>query len=187
MIYTENTPNPNAVKFISEKTLSEVGVAEFQKINVKKIKNDFIKNLLEFDGVELVLVSENFISVKKNAKVNWDSLKPSIISLINDHFEKNKKPILPKTKDKNFSESKNKDKEKDLIVKKINEVLDSKIRPAVARDGGDIKFVSFKNGKVKVELRGSCSGCPSSIMTLKNGVQNLLRHYVKAVTDVEAI
>ncbi len=185
MIYTENTPNPNAVKFLSEKTLSEIGATEFQKKDIKKIKNNFIKNLLEFDGIELILISENFISVKKNEKVNWDNLKPSIISLMNDHLEKTEKPILSKTKEENLTQNKN--KKEDSIVKKINEVLDSKIRPAVSKDGGDIKFVSFENGKVTVELRGSCSGCPSSIMTLKNGVQNLLRHYVKDVTDVEAI
>ena len=104
---------------------------------------------------------------------------------MNDHLEKTEKPILSKTKEENLTQNKN--KKEDSIVKKINEVLDSKIRPAVSKDGGDIKFVSFENGKVTVELRGSCSGCPSSIMTLKNGVQNLLRHYVKDVTDVEAI
>ena len=185
MIYTENTPNPNAIKFLSEKTFSEVGVVEFQKKDIKNIRNNFIKNLLDFDGVELVLVSKKFISVKKNEKIDWESLKPSIISLINDHFQKNKIPILSKTTDTSSVEKKeNKD---DSIVKQIKEVLDTKIRPAVSRDGGDINFVSFENGKVKVELRGSCSGCPSSMMTLKNGVQNLLRHYVKDVTDVEAI
>tara|TARA_Y100001936_G_scaffold208082_1_gene213373 strand:+ start:1113 stop:1670 length:558 start_codon:yes stop_codon:yes gene_type:complete len=185
MIYTENTPNPNAVKFLSEKTLSEIGATEFQKKDIKKIKNNFIKNLLEFDGIELILISENFISVKKNEKVNWDTLKPSIISLMNDHLEKAKKPILSKVLEKNIIEKEN--EKEDSIEAKINEVLDTKIRPAVAKDGGDIKFVSFEDGKVKVELRGSCSGCPSSLMTLKKGVQNLLRHYVKEVTDVEAI
>tara|TARA_B100001029_G_scaffold179193_1_gene187882 strand:- start:2564 stop:3118 length:555 start_codon:yes stop_codon:yes gene_type:complete len=184
MVYTENTPNPNAIKFISEKTFSKIEVAEFHKRDIKKIKNNFIKNLLEFEGVELVLISEKFISVKKTEKVNWDSLKPSIISLINDYFQKNNKPILS---EKNEENSEKKNIENDSIVKKINEVLDSKIRPAVAKDGGDIKFVSFQDGKVKVELKGSCSGCPSSIMTLKNGVQNLLRHYVKDVNEVEAI
>jgi len=189
MIYTENTPNPNAVKFISEKVFSEIGVTEFQKKDIKTINNNFIKNLLGFDGVELVLISEKFISVKKNDDINWDSLKPSIISLINDHFEKNKNPILLKTERKKNIQEKGKEDESEesLIVQKINEVLDTKIRPAVSRDGGDIKFVSFENGKVTVELRGSCSGCPSSTMTLKNGVQNLLKHYVKDVNEVVAI
>ena len=107
-----------------------------------------------------------------------------MISTINDYFEKNKKPVLQKHVDQIKSE--NTENESD-IVKQIKDVLDTKIRPAVSKDGGDIKFVSFKNGTVKVELKGSCSGCPSSIITLKNGVQNLLKHYVKDVTNVEAL
>ena len=182
MIQIENTPNPNALKFLSEKQLSEIDTQEFQKKDIGKIQNNFIKNLLNFDGIELVLISKNFLSVKKNDKISWDTLKPSIISSINDYFEKNKKPIILKTNSKK-AEDKEADNE---IVKKIKEVLDVKVRPAVAKDGGDIKFVSFDKGVVKVELRGSCSGCPSSLMTLKQGVQNLLRHYVKEVQSVEA-
>ena len=106
-----------------------------------------------------------------------------IISHINDYFEKNNEPILKKV-----SEAKNiPNNENNEIISKILEVLDTKIRPAVARDGGDIKFKSFEKGIVKVELQGACSGCPSSIMTLKQGVQNLLKHYVKEVNSVEAI
>ena len=104
-----------------------------------------------------------------------------VISHLNDYFEKNKQPIL---KDKSTV---NNVKNNDETVNKIIEVLDTKIRPAVARDGGDIKFKSFEDGVVKVELQGSCSGCPSSLMTLKQGVQNLLKHYVKEVNSVEAI
>ena len=182
MIYTENTPNPNALKFVSKNIFSEVGVQEFQKKDEKKIQNSFIKNLLQFDGVELILISKNFISVKKSDSVSWDKLRPSIISEINDYFEKNEKPVLTQKQEKPI-----KQEEQNNTVKEIKEVLDNKIRPAVAKDGGDIKFVSFKDGTVKLELRGSCSGCPSSMMTLKNGVQNLLRHYVKEVKNVEAI
>ena len=104
-----------------------------------------------------------------------------IISHLNHYFENNKEPIL-KDKKKNI----NIDEEHDETVKKIIDVLDTKIRPAVARDGGDIKFKSFEKGVVIVELQGSCSGCPSSLMTLKQGVQNLLKHYVKEVNSVEA-
>jgi len=182
MIHTENTPNPNAIKFLSDQNFSEVGAREFQKKDIRDIKNNLIKNLLKFDGVELVLVSKKFISVKKSGDVNWNILKPSIISTINDYIEKNKEPILTKSDKKNSE----KNESDNLIVEEIKKVLDSKIRPAVEKDGGDIKFVSFKEGTVKVELRGSCSGCPSSIVTLKNGVQNLLRHYVKEVKNVEA-
>ena len=182
MIHIENTPNPNALKFLSKRQLSEVGTHEFQKKDLKKIKNNFIKQLLNFDGVELILISENFLSVKKNEKISWNALKPSIISSINDYLEKNKQPIISKMIDKKIENKEGDNK----TVKKINEILDTKIRPAVAKDGGDIKFVSFNNGVVKVELRGSCSGCPSSLMTLKQGVQNLLRHYVQEVKSVEA-
>ena len=138
--------------------------------------------MLNFDRIELILISKNFLSVKKNDKISWDTLKPSIISSINDYFEKNKKPIILKIDDKKVKDV----KEDNEIVKKINEVLDTKVRPAVAKDGGDIKFISFDKGIVKVELRGSCSGCPSSLMTLKQGVQNLLCHYVEEVKSVEA-
>jgi Fe-S cluster biogenesis protein NfuA len=105
-----------------------------------------------------------------------------VISHLNDYFEKNNEPIL---KDNQIQP--NKTNTGDEIVNKIIEVLDTKVRPAVARDGGDIKFKSFENGVVKVELQGSCSGCPSSLMTLKQGVQNLLKHYVKEVNSVEAV
>ena len=180
MIQTENTPNPNSLKFLSEKTISSVGTEEFQKSNIKNLNNPFIKELLEFQGVELVLLSKNFLSVKKNENVSWSELKPMIISHLNHYFENNDEPILKEKKQSISSE------ENDETVKKIKDVLDTKIRPAVARDGGDIKFKSFENGVVKVELQGSCSGCPSSLMTLKQGVQNLLKHYVKEVNSVEA-
>ncbi len=183
MIHIENTPNPNALKFLSEKKISSVGTREFQKANIKKINNYFIKNLLNLDGVELVLVSENFLSVKKNEKISWDSLKPSIVSSLNDYFQKNEEPILS-----TVGEAEPEKKiENNKIIDQINDILNTKIRPAVARDGGDIKFISFDSGIVRVELRGSCSGCPSSLMTLKQGVQNLLCHYIKEVKSVEAI
>jgi NFU1 iron-sulfur cluster scaffold homolog, mitochondrial len=181
MIQTETTPNPESLKFLSEKTISAIGTEEFQKQDIEKITNIFIKELLTFDGVELVLLSKNFLSVNKTKDISWDELKPMVISHLNDYFEKSKEPILNK---KELSEDVKKDKGE--TVKKIIEVLDTKIRPAVAKDGGDIKFKSFEKGVVKVELQGSCSGCPSSIMTLKQGVQNLLKHYVKEVNSVEA-
>ena len=182
MIQTETTPNPDSLKFLSEKTISAVGTEEFKKEKENEIKVPFVKELLNFKGVELILLSEKFISVKKTKEATWNELKPMIISHLNDYFEKNNEPILKNVKKTN--ENNNKD---DEIVNKIIEVLDTKIRPAVARDGGDIKFKSFENGVVKVQLQGSCSGCPSSLMTLKQGVQNLLKHYVKEVNSVEAI
>ena len=181
MIQTETTPNPDSLKFLCEKTLSAIGTEEFKKEKEKEVKIPFVKELLNFKGVELILLSEKFLSVKKNKEVSWNELKPMVISHLNDYFEKNNEPILRESKkidkNENYSET----------VNKIIEVLDTKIRPAVARDGGDIKFKSFENGVVKVQLQGSCSGCPSSLMTLKQGVQNLLKHYVKEVNSVEAI
>ena len=182
MIQIETTPNPDSLKFLSEKTLSAIGTEEFKKEKEIEIKIPFIKELLEFKGVELILVSEKFLSVKKTREVSWNELKPMVISHLNDYFEKNDEPILRKSK--KIEEN---NETEDETVNKIIEVLDTKIRPAVARDGGDIKFKSFENGVVKVQLQGSCSGCPSSLMTLKQGVQNLLKHYVKEVNAVEAV
>ena len=181
MIQTETTPNPDSLKFLSEKTLSTIGTEEFKKDKKNEIKIPFIKELLNFKGVELILLSEKFLSVKKNKDVSWNELKPMVISHLNDYFEKNDEPILKKKKTEEISDNNNE------TVNKIIEVLDTKIRPAVARDGGDIKFKSFENGVVKVQLQGSCSGCPSSTMTLKQGVQNLLCHYIPEVKQVEAI
>jgi Fe-S cluster biogenesis protein NfuA len=182
MIQTETTPNPDSLKFLSEKTLSTIGTEEFKKENEHEIKIPFIKELLNFKGVELILLSEKFLSVKKTKEVSWNELKPMVISHLNDYFEKNDEPVLGESE---------KNEENSVVdnetVNKIIEVLDTKIRPAVARDGGDIKFKSFDNGVVKVQLQGSCSGCPSSLMTLKQGVQNLLKHYVKEVNSVEAV
>ena len=182
MIQTETTPNPDSLKFLSEKTISAIGTEEFQKAKEKEVSIPFVKELLNFKGVELILLSEKFLSVKKTKEVSWNELKPMVISHLNEYFEKNNEPIL-KNKQKTAINLDNNDE----TVNKIIEVLDTKIRPAVARDGGDIKFKSFEDGVVKVELQGSCSGCPSSLMTLKQGVQNLLKHYVKEVNSVEAI
>ena len=181
MIQTEPTPNPESLKFLSENIISTIGTEEFQKNQIDKVTNPFIKELLGFKGVELVLFSKNFLSVKKTKDTSWSELKPMVISHLNHYFENNKGPILKEE----LKNTKN-NKESDETVKKILDVLDTKIRPAVARDGGDIKFKSFEKGVVKVELQGSCSGCPSSLMTLKQGVQNLLKHYVKEVNSVEA-
>ena len=181
MIHIEATPNPNSLKFLSEKKISEIGTEEFQKEKISEINIPFVKELLNFKGVELILLSEKFLSVKKTDAISWDELKPMVISHLNHYFENNKGPIL-----KHEAGNEKLNEESDETIQKIKEVLDSKIRPAVARDGGDIKFKSFENGVVKVELQGSCSGCPSSLMTLKQGVQNLLKHYVKEVNSVEA-
>ena len=130
----------------------------------------------------MVFSGEDFITVKKEKSLEWDDLKYNIISQINDHYLQGNNVIIDKKKEKSDPDL---DKS-DEIVSKIKKILDEKIRPAVARDGGDIIFKSFEDGVVKVQLKGSCSGCPSSIMTLKQGVQNLLCHYLPEVKKVEA-
>ena len=139
----------------------------------------------------MVFFGEDFITVKKEKDLNWEDLKHGIISEINDYYSKGNDVVVGKdlrlAKILTESAPDSKPVQSNEIINKINEVLDSKIRPAVARDGGDITFKSFTDGVVTVELKGSCSGCPSSIMTLKQGVQNLLCHYIPEVKSVEAI
>jgi len=181
-VQTEETPNPNTLKFLPGKTVSEVGSFEFTAKD--QTENRLIKDILSMKEVNMVFLGPDFITVKKTEQILWKEIKPKIISLINEYYLKDNVSIL----DKNYVKQKSNDKEPtDEVVKKIISILDEKIRPAVARDGGDIKFKSFENGLVTVELQGSCSGCPSSMATLKQGVQNLLCHYVSEVKRVEAV
>ena len=189
MVETEHTPNPETLKFLPGKKVSEVGPIEFLK-NDKSIKVSLANKILSLEGTAMVFFGNDFITVKKEKDLNWDDLKHGIISEINDYYSKGNEVVVGKDLKlvKILSEptSDSKPVQSNEIINKINEVLDSKIRPAVARDGGDITFKSFADGVVTVELKGSCSGCPSSIMTLKQGVQNLLCHYIPEVKSVEA-
>jgi len=180
-VQIENTPNPSTLKFLPGVPVSKVGPVEFT--NKKQTTNELVRNLLSVNGVIMVFLGDDFITVKKkNDDFSWNDMKNSIITLINDYYSQGKNFVLDKE-----LKSKKENTQDNEIVSKIIEILDSKIRPAVARDGGDIKFKSFEKGIVKVELQGSCSGCPSSMMTLKQGVQNLLCHYVPEVKEVEAL
>mgnify|MGYP001378184568 FL=1 len=177
-VQTEITPNPNSLKFIPGKVVSNGGSFEItQKDN---IKNDLVKNILSVNGVEGIFLSKEFISVNKYDSASWDDIKHIIISLINDFYSSGKEFVIdndPNESTENFDE----------IEKKIIQILEEKVRPAVAKDGGDIKFKEFKDGIVRVELQGACSGCPSAALTLKQGVQNLLCHYIPEVREVEAV
>ncbi len=183
MIETEQTPNPDTLKFLPGKKVSEIGPLEFLKKD-KNINVPLASKILSLDGTLMVFFGGDFITVKKEKSLTWSDLKYGIISEINDYYSQGHNVVIKKSLKKNISESTQ--HESNEIIKKINEILDSKVRPAVARDGGDITFKSFEKGVVTVELKGSCSGCPSSIMTLKQGVQNLLCHYVPEVKSVEA-
>ena len=177
-VQTEVTPNPNSLKFLPGKTVSNSGPYEIT--NKEKIQNELVRNILSINGVEGIFLGQDFISVNKNEKINWDEIKHIVISLINDFYADGKEFVI----DENIKEE---DLDLSEIESKIVKILEEKIRPAVARDGGDIKFKEFKDGIVKVQLQGSCSGCPSSTMTLKQGVQNLLCHYLPEVKEVVAI
>ena len=177
-VQTEITPNPNSLKFLPGKTVSSAG--SYEVTNKDETNNELIRNLLSINGVESIFLGNDFISVNKNEKILWEDIKHIIISLINDFYSSGKECVIKKNLDEEILNL-------EEIEKKIVKILDQKIRPAVAKDGGDIKFKEFKNGIVKVQLQGSCSGCPSSTMTLKQGVQNLLCHYLPEVKGVEAI
>ena len=178
-VQIQETPNPNSLKFIPGKKVSSIGSVELTK--KEDTNNDLLKNILSINGVESIFLGDDFLSVNKNEKTNWEDIKHIVISLINEFYSDGKDLILGK-----ITKS---DEKKDFkeIEKNIIKILETKIKPAVARDGGDIKFVSFNDGIVKVQLQGSCSGCPSSTITLKRGVQNLLTHYIPDVKQVEAI
>ena len=178
-IQTEKTPNPNSLKFIPGKKVLHEGVIEIFKKT--ETENQLIKNIMSVDGVVSILLSEDFLSVNKKNDTDWEEIKHIIKSFINDYYSSENEVIIGDEKRLNQNENL-----KD-IEKKIIKILDTKIRPAVARDGGDIKFHKFENGIVKVKLQGSCSGCPSSTLTLKQGVQNLLCHYIPEVKEVLAI
>ena len=177
-VQTEITPNPNSLKFLPGKKVSNHGSFEIAKKD--DTDNELIRNLLSINGVESIFLGSDFISINKYEDVLWDEIKHIVISLINDFYSDGKECVI----EKDLNETKEDLKE---IEKRIVKILDQKIRPAVAKDGGDIKFKEFNNGVVKVQLQGSCSGCPSSTMTLKQGVQNLLCHYIPEVKEVISI
>ena len=177
-IQTEKTPNPNSLKFLPGKTVSNSGPYEIT--NKDDIQNELVRNILSINGVLRVFLGKDFISVNKNDSIKWEEIKHIVISLINDFYSDGREFVI----DENLQIQSN---DLNEIENRIVKILDEKIRPAVARDGGDIKFKEFKDGIVKVQLQGSCSGCPSSTMTLKQGVQNLLCHYLPEVKEVVAI
>ena len=177
-VQTEITPNPNSLKFLPGKNVSNKG--SFEITRKDQTNNELVKNLLSINGVEGIFLGKDFISINKYDDTSWDEIKHIVISLINDFYSSGKECVVENTLIENNENLKD-------IEKKIVKILDEKIRPAVAKDGGDIKFKEFKDGIVKVQLQGSCSGCPSSTMTLKQGVQNLLCHYLPEVKKVEAL
>ena len=168
-VQTQKTPNPNSLKFLPGKKVSEDGPKEI--LNKDETNNNLIRNILSINGVTGIFLGEDFLSVNKEMDIDWENIKHIVISHINEYYNEGNESII-KNKLNSYNENSYSD-----IEKKIINILETKVRPAVAKDGGDIKFKEYKDGKVKVELQGSCSGCPSSTLTLKQGVQNLLCHF----------
>ena len=178
-VQIEITPNPNSLKFLPGKNVSNSG--SFEVTKKEETDNELVRNILSINGVTGVFLGQDFLSINKKDETTWEDIKHIAISLINDFYATGKEFVIA---NELFEE---KNEEYNEIEKKIISILETKIRPAVAKDGGDIRFKEFKDGVVKVELQGSCSGCPSSTMTLKQGVQNLLCHYLPEVKEVVAI
>ena len=178
-VQTQNTPNPNSLKFLPSKKVSNDDPFEITDKN--KSDNELVKNILSINGVTGIFLAEDFLSVNKDEKTNWEDLKHIIISFINDYYASGNEIVIDSNK------ITSPETQLPEIEKKIIKILETKIRPTVARDGGDIKFKKYNNGIVTVQLQGSCSGCPSSIMTLKQGVQNLLCYYIPEIKKVITI
>ena len=179
-IQTEETPNPNTLKFIPGVQVLEEGTIEFKDKDTAKISS--LANLIFLiDGIDRVFLATEFISVTKKKDNSWEILKPLILTSIMDHYASGKQ-VIEKTLN-STNESIDEDTE---VVKQIKELIDQRVRPAVAMDGGDISFCSFKNGVVTLQMKGACAGCPSSTATLKMGIENMLRHYIPEVVEVKA-
>ena len=179
-IQTEDTPNPNTLKFIPGVQVLEEGTYEFKDKDSSKISN--LANLIFLiNGIDRVFLATEFVSVTKNKDHNWEILKPLILTAIMDHYASGKK-VIEKIQS-NTNKSNDEDSE---VVKQIKELIDQRVRPAVAMDGGDISFCSFENGVVTLQMKGACAGCPSSTATLKMGIENMLRHYIPEVVEVKA-
>jgi Fe-S cluster biogenesis protein NfuA len=178
-VQTEVTPNPNSLKFLPGKNVSNSG--SFEVTKKEDTDSELVRNLLSINGVTGIFLGEDFLSINKKEDIVWEDIKHIAISLINDFYSTGKEFVIGNELSVEKKQVHNE------IEKQIISILETKIRPAVAKDGGDIKFKEFKNGVVKVELQGSCSGCPSSTMTLKQGVQNLLCHYLPEVKEVIAV
>ena len=182
-IQTESTPNPNSLKFILEHEFMKDKTFEFNTIEDCE-SSDLAADLFNIDGVESIFFGSNFISINKH-KYDWDQLKASILTKIADYLSSGKSIIKKDVSNLLVDEVTEYDIADKEVVSQIKELLISKIKPAVAQDGGDIEFKKFKDGVVYLALQGSCAGCPSSSMTLKTGIENLLKHYVREVKSVE--
>src|SRR5690606_9749172 len=182
-IQTEQTPNPNTLKFIPGRTVLGDRTAEFPDAQAAAA-SPLAARLFEIEGVAGVFLGSDFITVTKDEGRDWLAMKPLILGTIMEHFTSGA-PVLAEAVDEVLG-MEDDPADEDIIVQ-IRDLLDTRVRPAVARDGGDIIYHGFRQGVVYLRMQGSCSGCPSSTATLKHGIENLLRHYIPEVTEVRAV
>ena len=184
-IQTEQTPNPQTLKFLPGKVVMEEGTAFFQN-DQEATNSPFAKRLFGVEGVEGVFFGSDFITITKSDAYEWEVIKPSLLGGIIDHFN-SKDQTIEKTSSNDSEKSLKKNEEDSDIVKQIKELLDTRVRPAVAMDGGDIIYNNFEDGIVYLKMQGACSGCPSSTATLKMGIENMLKHYIPEVQEVRPV
>jgi len=182
-IQTESTPNPATLKFLPGETVMEQGTADFPDLDSAN-SSPLAERLFALNGVTGVFLGNDFVTVTKQDSIDWEHIKPSILGAIMDHFQSGAPVIHGEQTGSVHAEHLGEDTE---IVGQIKELLDSRVRPAVAQDGGDITFHGFDGGIVYLQMQGACAGCPSSTMTLKMGIENLLRHYIPEVTEVRPV
>ena len=182
-IETEITPNPDTLKFLPGRVVLQQGTADFPDAESVHGKSPLAESLFRIEAVERVFFGNDFVSVTKAETSEWSQLKPAILGTLMEHFTAGI-PVLNDMGEEQGLETPHHEAEDGEIVAKISELLESHVRPAVARDGGDITFHSFDKGIVYLSMRGACAGCPSSTATLKMGIENLLRHYVPQVVEV---
>jgi Fe-S cluster biogenesis protein NfuA len=181
-IQTEQTPNPATLKFLPGRAVMESGTANFTSAEAAA-RSPLAQRLFEIEAVTGVFLGADFVTVTKDEAADWYKLKPEILGAIMEHFTAGKPVILAEA----GAASAAADAEDDEIVSQIKELLETRVRPAVAMDGGDILFHDFQDGIVYLHMQGSCSGCPSSTATLKAGIENMLRHYIPEVQAVQAV
>jgi Fe-S cluster biogenesis protein NfuA len=182
-IQTEETPNPSTLKFIPGVPVMKAGTAAYAKLEDCKNSPLAVK-LFESESVKGVFFGSDFITITKSDEISWDILKAEMLAIIMDHFVSGGEVVV---NEKNASKKQEVNADDSEVVKQIKELIEERVRPAVAMDGGDIIYHEFKDGVVYLEMHGACSGCPSSAVTLKSGIENMLKHYVPEVARVEAV